>query len=39
MATVVAFIIIAFLFALTDALKRRENPLKFEVNSPKKENE
>lgn len=39
MATVVAFIIIAFLFALTDSLKRRENPLKFEVNSPKKENE
>ena len=39
MATVVAFIIIAFLFALADALKRQENPLKFEVNSPKKERE
>ena len=39
MAAVVAFIIIAFLFALADALKRRENPLKLEVNPPEKENE
>lgn len=39
MSAVVAFIIIAFLFALADALKRRENPLKFEVKPPEKENE
>ncbi|WP_122819734.1 MFS transporter [Varibaculum vaginae] len=34
MSAVIAFIIIAFLFSLVDALKRRENPLKFELNSP-----
>ena len=38
MSAVIAFIIIAFLFALADALKRRENPLKFEVNPPEKGN-
>lgn len=39
MSAVIAFIIIAFLFALADALKRRENPLKFELNPPEKGNE
>ncbi len=34
MTAVIVFIIIAFLFSLADALKRRENPLKSEVNPP-----